>query len=121
MFYIHMKIIRLKITLMGLPNPVPLTLTLSILNYRLPQQNLLTSSIIIICQSLLSSKAPQVVPISRTTITSNTAETLCIIIDSELNLKNHLNFMCNKVSIKINAFGYVINNCMTLGKRKILM
>ena len=117
-----MKTIRLKITLMRqLPNPVPLTLTLSILNYRLPQQNLLTSSIIIICHSLLSSKAPQVVPVSRTTITSSTAENLCIIIDSELNLKNHLNFLFNKVSRKVNAFGHVINNCMPLGKRKILM
>ena len=115
-----MKTIRLKITLMRqLPNPVPLTLTLSILNYRLPQQNLLTCSIIIICHSLLSS---QVVPISRTTITSSTAETLlCIIIESELNLKNHLNFMFNKVSRKINAFRHVITNCMPLGKRKILM
>ena len=118
-----MKTIRLKITLMRqLPNLVPLTLTLSILNYRLPQQNLSTSSIIIICHSLLSSKAPQVVPISRMTITSSTAETLLrIIIESELNLKNHLNFMFNKVSRKINAFRHVITNCMPLGKRKILM
>ena len=49
---------------------------------------------------LPSSKTPQVVSISGTTITSNSAETLLgIIIDSELKFENHLNSICNKVRI----------------------
>ena len=60
----------------------------------------------------LSSKTPQVVSISGTTITSSIAETLLgIMIDSELNFENHLNSICNKVSRKINALGHIIINC----------
>ena len=71
---------------------------------------------------LLSYKLPQVVFISATRITSSTAETLLgIIIDSELNFENHLNSLCNKVSRKINSLDCIINNCMPLGKQKILM
>ena len=60
--------------------------------------------------------------ISATTRTSSTAETLLgIIIDSELNLENHLNSICNKMSRKFNSLDSIINNCMPLGKYKILM
>ena len=74
------------------------------------------------CHLLLSSKTPQVISNSGTTITSRTAENLLgIIIDSELNFENHLNSICNNVRRKINAFGRVASFCMPLGKRRILM
>ena len=58
------------------------------------------------CHLLLSTKSPEVVSIDGIQITSSTAETLLgITIDSELNVKNHLCAICNKVSKKINAFG----------------
>ena len=105
---------RLKFTLMiQLPIPVPLPFPLST-----PITRYLNKK----CHLLLSFKTPQVVSTSGKTITSCTAETLLgIIIDSELKFENHLNFTCNKVSLKINALGRVTNNWVPLRKRRILM
>ena len=73
------------------------------------------------CYLLLSTKSPEVVSIDGIQITSSTAETLLgITIDSELNFENYLSAICNKVSRKINALGWIVN-CMPLGKRRIRM
>ena len=73
------------------------------------------------CHLLLSTKSPEVVSIAGIQITSSTAETLLgITIDSELNFENHLSAICNKVSRKSNAFGW-ITNYMYLEKREIVM
>ena len=73
------------------------------------------------CHLLLSTKSPEVVSIDGMQITSTTAETLLgITIDSELNFKNHLSAICNKVSRKNNALGRIANY-MPLEKRRIVM
>ena len=73
------------------------------------------------CQLLLSTKSPEAVFIDGIQITSSTTETLLsITIDSELNLENHLSAICNKVSIKINALGWIANY-MPLEKHRIVM
>ena len=54
-------------------------------------------------------------------ITSSTSETLLgITIDSKLNFENHLSPLCNKVSRKINALGWIANY-MSLEKRRIVI
>ena len=73
------------------------------------------------CHLLLGTKSPEVVSIDGIQITSSTAETLLgITIDSELNFENYLSAICNKVSRKINALGWIANY-MPLGKRLIVM
>ena len=73
------------------------------------------------CHLLLSTKCPEVLSIDGIQITSSTAETLlCITIDSELTFENHLSSICNKVSTKINALGWIAN-FMPLEKRLIVM
>ena len=73
------------------------------------------------CHLLLSTKSSEVVAIDGIQIKSSTAETLLgIIIDSELNFDNHLSAICNKVSRKINALGWIANY-MSLEKRHIVM
>ena len=73
------------------------------------------------CHPLLSTKSPEVVSIDGIQITSSTAETLLgITIDSELNFQNHLSAICNKVSRKINALGWIANY-MYLEKRHFVM
>ena len=63
-----------------------------------------------ICHLLLTTKSPEVVSIDGIQITSSTAETLLgITIDSELSFENHLSVICNKVSRKINALGWIAN------------
>ena len=54
------------------------------------------------CHLILSTKSPEVVSIDGIQITSSAAKTLSgITIESELNFKNHLSAICNKVSRKI--------------------
>ena len=73
------------------------------------------------CHLLLSTKSPEVVSIDVIQITSSTAETLLgITIDSELNFEIHLSAMCNKVSRKTNALGWIANYIL-LEKRRIVM
>ena len=73
------------------------------------------------CHLLLSTKSPEVVSIDGIQITSSTAETLLgITIGSELNFENHLSTVCNKVSRKMNALGWIANY-MPLEKRGIVM
>ena len=73
------------------------------------------------CHLLLTTKGPDVVFIDEIQITSSTAETLLgITIDSELNFKNHLSVICNKVRRKTNALGRIANY-MSLEKRRIAM
>ena len=68
-----------------------------------------------------STKSSQVVSIDGIQITSSTAETLlCITIDSELNYKNHLSGICNKVRTKIYFLGQIANY-VSLEKRRIMM
>ena len=125
-----MKTVRLKITvMMQLPIPVPLTSQCQLRIFSCFSKtffNWFDNNHLRTYQGKFnlsfSYKLPQVVFISATTITSSTAETLLgIIIDSELNLENNLNLICNKMSRKINSLDRIINNCMPLGKYKILM
>ena len=89
MFYLNMKTMRLKITLMIQPPiPEPLKSPLSTPNFRLPRQKFLNGSIIIVWE-LIREKVTYYLSLSST---------------------------CNKVSRKINALGCVINNCVSLWK-----
>ena len=73
------------------------------------------------CHVLLSTKSPEVASTDGIQITSSTAETLLgITIDSELNFENYLSAICNKVSRKINALGWIADY-MPLEKRRIVM
>ena len=73
------------------------------------------------CHLLLSTKSPEVVSIDGIQITSSTAETLLgITIDLELNFENHLSAICNNVSRKINALGWIANY-ISLEKRRLVM
>ena len=73
------------------------------------------------CHLLLSTKSPEVVSIDGIQITSSTAETLLgINIDLELNFENHLSAICNNVSRKINALGWIANY-ISLEKRRLVM
>ena len=115
-----MKTVRLKITLMiQLPILVPQVTSTKPFNW-LDDNHMRARPGK--CHILLSSKTPQVVSISGTKVTSSTAVILLgIIIDSELYFKNHPNSIFSKMSRKVNVLGRIINNCMPLGKRGILM
>ena len=54
-------------------------------------------------------------------ITSSTKEKLLgVLIDSDLNFEEHISFVCNKVSKKINALGRIAN-IMSYEKRRLIM
>ena len=73
------------------------------------------------CDLSLSTKSPEVVSIDGIQVTSSTTETLLgITIGSELNFENHRCTICNKVSRKMNALGWIANY-MPLEKRGIVM
>ena len=103
---------------------VVLTFRLSFLNYRIFQQTFGNNRMKANpgkCHLLLSTKNPEVVSINSIQITCSTAETLLgIIIDSQLNFENHLPAICNKLSRKINALGWIANY-MPLEKRHIVI
>ena len=64
------------------------------------------------CHLLVSTKSLEVVSIDGIRITSSTAEVLLgITIDPELNFENHLSAICNRVSRKINVFGWITIIC----------
>ena len=68
------------------------------------------------CHLLLCTKSPDGIQ-----ITSSTAETLLgITIGSELNFKNHLSAICNKVSSKINALGRIANYIPLENRRTVM-
>ena len=113
------KMILQTMLTIQLPIHVVLTFPPSYLNYR--QKFLIGLVINQVNVTYYLVLSPEVASIDRIQIKSSTAETLLgIIIDSELNLDNHLSAICNKVSRKINALGRIANY-MSPEKRSIVM